>query len=88
LIHEIKEHKMNPANEGEHVALLSLMMVGVLTKRLDEIGQLDLHTAKLLHQLVDGVRKHAKHRGLSDLNILFDNIDKTLTARIAEETPR
>lgn len=71
---------MQPENQTDHVALLSLMMVGVLTKRLVEVGQLDAGTAQHLHKLVGGVRAHAKSRGLSDLNILFDNIDRALAS--------
>jgi hypothetical protein len=57
------------------------MMVGVLTERLIEVGQLDDATAKHLHKLVLGVRTHAKSVGLNDLNALFDNIDKKLSER-------
>ena len=74
---------MNLENQTDHVAILALMMVGVLTKRLDEVGYLDDATAKQLHKLVGGVRQHAKNSGLDDLNILFDNIDRSLGAKAA-----
>ena len=69
---------MEPKNQTDHIALLSLMIVGVLTKRLIEVNQLDTETKEHIHKLVNGVRIHAKHAGLTDLNILFENIDKSL----------
>jgi hypothetical protein len=71
---------MEPKNQTDHIALLSLMMVGVLTKRLSDVGQLDHETAEHLHRLVKGVGVHAKHAGLTDLKVLFDNIDNSLAA--------
>lgn len=68
-------------NQTDHIALLSLMLVGVLTKRLIETGQLDDETAGHIHRLVKGVRIHADNHGLTDLNVLFDNIDQTLQQR-------
>lgn len=72
---------MELKNQADHIAILSLMMVGVLTKRLIDVGQLDQATARHLHKLVVGVRTHAKAVGLTDLNILFDNIDEKLSAQ-------
>lgn len=72
---------MELKNQADHIAILSLMMVGVLTKRLIDVGQLDDATAGHLHKLVLGVRTHAKSVGLTDLNSLFDNIDQKLTER-------
>lgn len=66
----------------DHVAILALAMVGVLTKRLNDLGQLDEATANQLHKLVKGVRLHANHAGLQELKILFDNIDKALAAPV------
>jgi hypothetical protein len=57
------------------------MMCGVLTKRLEELGQLDEATTGRLHHLVKAVRAHAKAHGLADLNVLFDNIDMALGER-------
>lgn len=74
---------MELKNQADHIAILSLMMVGVLTKRLIDVGQLDKPTAEHLHKLVVGVRTHAKSVGLTDLNILFDNIDEKLSAQQA-----
>jgi len=73
---------MQPENQTDHIALLALMISGILIKRLDEVGQLDEDTARLLNRLVEGVRLHAKNAGLSDLNILFDNVDRTLSNRL------
>lgn len=70
---------MQPENQTDHIAILSLMMVGQLTKRMKELGQLDEETANHLHRLVQSVRGHAKSRGIEDLNILFDNIDKAMS---------
>lgn len=69
---------MELKNQADHMSILSLMMVGVLTKRLIDIGQLDKATAEHLHKLVVGVRTHAKSVGVTDLNTLFDNIDAKL----------
>jgi hypothetical protein len=71
---------MQLENQTDHVAILALMMVGVLTRRLHDAGQLDEATERQLHKLVEGVRTHAKHAGLTDLHILFDNIDRSLGA--------
>ena len=72
---------MELKDQTDHVAILSLMLVGVLIKRLEETAQLDDATARHLQHLVGGVRIHAENAGLSDLGILFDNIDKALKSR-------
>ncbi len=69
---------MELKDQADHVALLALMIVGVLTRRLIETNQLDRDTADQIHRLVQGVRIHAKGTGLTDLNVLFDNLDRTL----------
>jgi hypothetical protein len=75
------ERAMQLENKTDHIAILALMMVGILTKRLGETGQLDDATSRQLHSLVAGVRKHAKSAGLNDLQYLFDNIDRKLDAQ-------
>ena len=72
---------MELKDQTDHIALLSLMIVGVLTKRLIEVDQLDDETAAHIHRLVQGVRVHAKNAGMDDLNVLFDNIDRSLSER-------
>lgn len=74
---------MELKNQSDHVAILSLMMVGILIKRLNELGQLDEDTRRHLHRLVAGVRLHANNAGLADLRILFDNLDKALDSAAA-----
>ena len=69
---------MQLENQTDHVAMLALMLVGMLIKRLEEVGQLDETTARQIHRLVGTVRTHATNAGLSDLKILFDNIDRAL----------
>jgi hypothetical protein len=69
---------MHPVDQTDHIAILSLMMVGLLARRMKELGQLDEPTATHLHRLVKSVRAHAKASGIEDLNVLFDNIDKAL----------
>ena len=69
---------MELANQSDHIAMLALMISGVLIQRLNQLGQLDEATARQLHQLTAAVRTHAKSRGLTDLNILFDNIDRAM----------
>jgi hypothetical protein len=75
---------MELKDQSDHVALLSLMLVGVLTKRLTESGQLDDDTAGQIHRLVQGVRIHARHAGLEDLDVLFDNVDRALERQKAQ----
>jgi hypothetical protein len=77
---------MELKDQSDHVALLSLMIVGVLTKRLIQLGQLDSETAEHIHRLVQGVRIHAGNAGMDDLNVLFDNIDKVLEEQRAQLT--
>ncbi len=69
---------MEPQDQTDHIAILSLMMVGVLTKRLNELEQLDEPTNRHLRQLVKAVREHARFSGVDDLNTLFDKLDKDL----------
>ena len=69
---------MEPRDQTDHIAILALMMVGVLTRRLREAGHLDEETRSHLHQLVQSVRTHAATAGIQDLKSLFDNIDKSL----------
>jgi len=69
---------MQPESQTDHIALLALMLCGTLIKRLNDLGQLDRATAHQLHGLVIAVGAHAKTRDLTDLNILFDNIDRAL----------
>jgi hypothetical protein len=78
---------MQPENQTDHIALLALMISGTLIKRLDDVGQLDEDTVRLLHRLVEGVRLHAKNAGLSDLDILFDNVDRSLSKRLKQGEP-
>lgn len=73
---------MELKDNTDHIAILALMMVGVLTRRLTDLGQLDDATARQLHKLVRGVRTHAQHSGISDLEILFDNIDRALGSQV------
>jgi hypothetical protein len=76
---------MQPENQTDHIALLSLMICGTLVKRLNELGQIDEATGQRLHHLVRAVRTHAEGRNLSDLHILFDNIDVALKQSEARE---
>lgn len=69
---------MNPENQTDHIALLALTISGILVKRLNDLGQLDEATGRHLRQLIKGVRTHARSRNLTDLNVLFDNIDDAL----------
>ena len=74
---------MQPETETDHIALLALTISGVLVQRLNEVGQLDDVTRRHLHQLVSGVRTHAERRGLGDLRILFDNLERALSGTSA-----
>lgn len=70
---------MQPVNQTDHIAILSLMMVGVLTKRLSDLGHLDEETHRHLHKLVNSVRDHADAMGIDDLHALFKKIDSALS---------
>ena len=70
---------MQPKDQTDHIAILSLMMVGLLARRMKELGQLDEATAAHLHRLVKSVQVHARTSGIADLDVLFDNIDRALT---------
>ena len=70
---------MEPKTQTDHIAILSLMMVGVLTKRLKELDQLDDETTKHLHKLVKSVGVHAQSSGVEDLKALFRVIDNSLS---------
>lgn len=70
---------MEPQSQTDHIAILSLMMVGVLTKRMKELGQLDDDTSRHLHKLVKSVQTHADSLGIDDLNVLLKNIDRSLS---------
>lgn len=76
---------MQLENQTDHVAILSLMLVGVLIRRLEELGQIDEPTARQIHKLANSVRTHAGHTGLTDLRILFENIDHALGASLRQE---
>lgn len=70
---------MQPKDQTDHIAILSLMMVGLLARRMKELGQLDEATATHLHRLVNSVRVHAKTSGIADLDVLFSNIERSLS---------
>jgi hypothetical protein len=70
---------MQPRDQADHIAILSLMMVGLLARRMKDLGHLDQDTSNHLHRLVKTVRAHARASGIDDLNVLFDNIDKSLS---------
>jgi|GEM_PF-1122199 hypothetical protein len=76
---------MQLENQTDHVAILALMLVGVLIRRLEEVGQIDEPTARQIHKLAGSVRTHAGHAGLTDLRILFENIDRALGASLHAE---
>jgi DNA primase large subunit len=78
---------MQPESQTDHIALLALMICGTLVKRLDELGQLDDATARRLHHLVKAVRTHANARDLTDLEILFDNIDLAAGEKVQNGEP-
>lgn len=72
---------MVPTDVTDHIALLSIMMVRVLARRLNELGQLDEATRKQLRRLVESVRTHAANRGLlEELETLFQNLEKSVSA--------
>ena len=64
----------------EHVALLSLMMTRVLTRRLQALGQLDSATTKHLHHLVVSMKAHADLNGSDELDLLLGEMERELRA--------
>jgi hypothetical protein len=75
----------------EHVALLSLMMVKILTKRLQELDQLDKATITHLHHLVVTVKAHADFGGGHELDVLLGELERDLRTDVtqgAEATKR
>ena len=64
---------------AENIAILSLMMVGTLIERLNELGQLDEKTARHLHHLVAAVRKHTQLQGGHEFDQLFNRVEDKLT---------
>jgi hypothetical protein len=62
----------------DNIALLALMMAGVLTERLNELGQLDEATARRLRHLVVAVRRHSQLQAGHELDDLFNQIEKKL----------
>ena len=70
---------MQPKDQTDHIAILSLMMVGLLARRMKELGQLDDDTASHLHRLVKSVGVHAKAAGIEDLDVLFGNVERALS---------
>jgi hypothetical protein len=70
---------MQPKDQTDHIAILSLMMVGLLAHRMKELGQLDEGTSTHLLRLVKSVRVHARTAGIEDLEVLFDNIERSLS---------
>ena len=70
---------MQPVDQTDHIAILSLMMVGLLARRMKQLGQLDPETTGHLHRLVKSVGVHARASGIEDLQVLFDNVEKALT---------
>lgn len=77
---------MEPKSQSEHIALLSLMIVGVLTDRLAKLGHLDEETSEHIRRLIRGVRIHARSTGLTDLEVLLDNLEQNLPERVAVPT--
>ena len=70
---------MDPKDQTDHIAILSLMMVGLLARRMKELEQLDESTTTHLHRLVNSVRVHAKASGITDLDVLFENVERALS---------
>ena len=58
------------------------MSSGTLINRLEEVCWLVEAAARLPHKPVVGMWTHANSRGLPDLNIRFDNIDRTRRHRM------
>lgn len=59
----------------DHIALLSLMMVRVLCRRMQELGLLDDKTRRHIIRLVKGVQSHAEHENVN-ISVLLDNLVK------------
>lgn len=73
---------MKIKNQTDHIALLALMMSGTIVKRMNELDLLDDGTKNHLHKLVNGVRVHAEHRDIQDLQALFCNLERSFEERV------
>jgi hypothetical protein len=82
-----EEAEMELKSQSDHIALLALMVVGVLTERLADLGHLDDNTADHIRRMVQGVRIHARNAGLADINVLLDNLERGLPAHAPAESP-
>lgn len=71
----------------DHIALLSLMMTRLLTKRLQALGQLDNATTKHLHHLVVSMKGHADLTGNHELDLLLGEMERELRAPAPGEGP-
>ena len=68
---------------ADNIAILALMMAGVLTERLNELGQLDKATCRRLRHLVSAVRTHSHLQAGDELDDLFNQIER----RLGDPTP-
>ena len=73
---------MQIENQTDHIALLALMISGTLVKRMNALDLLDEDTKNHLHKLVNGVRVHAEHRDIQDLQALFANLERSFEERV------
>lgn len=78
---------MQPESQTDHIALLALMICGTLIERMNDLGQLDEATASRLHHLVKAVSIHANRHDVTDLDILFRNIDRALGNKVPQRQP-
>ena len=69
---------MQTDTPAQNIAILALMMAGVLTERLNELGQLDEPTCRRLRHLIAAVRTHAHLHAGQELDDLFNQIERKL----------
>ncbi len=73
---------MEVKTASDHVALLSLMMTRLVTRRLQALGQLDDATLKHLHHLVVSMKAHADLQGSQELDLLLKEMERELRAPV------
>lgn len=66
---------MEPQTPTDHIALMSLMMVRILCRRMHELGLLDQETRRHIVRLAKVMRSHAETEKV-DISVLLDNLIK------------
>jgi len=66
---------MEPQTPTDHIALMALMMVRILCRRMNDLGLLDIDTRRHIVGLAKVMRSHAESEKV-DISVLLDNLIK------------